>query len=113
MNVYHALLIQSTLEFKITPTEPMKRRQFMYSSACYEIGGLLFSLKEIDLYILKAKMTKSTYLRNTLKYGNHSFSKTDSRKQWQLDMPDPRIIFVVLFPFLKTENKGHALRPNK
>ena len=97
MNVYHALLIQSTLEFRVSPTEPIKRRQFMYSAACYEIGGLLFSLKEIDLFILKAKMTKSTYLRNAVKYGNHSFSKTDSRKQWQVDAADPRIILIVPF----------------
>jgi hypothetical protein len=91
-NVYHCLLQQAMLLSLNGPLHKKSVEPFM-RTACYEIGGDVFSLAELYCCVLRGKMSKPI---NPKPPYIEAPKKSNSYRYYALDYKDPRVNFVLV-----------------
>lgn len=92
VNIYNMLMIHSII-IKGTPGTNILERTSSMRTSKYNIGGILYSLIDIEHGILRNASTKPMLL-GPLSF-DMSFSSNDPRKKLALDVPVPNITFAL------------------
>lgn len=87
INIYNALVVHGILELNIRKS--VKEVQSFFRAVCYNVGGYIFSLDDIEHGILRGNKKKHFFSRKP-------FSDGDSRKKFSLAKADPRIHFALV-----------------
>lgn len=87
INIYNALVIHGNIE-KGTPVNTWQRYKF-FSTTSYDIGGLNFTLNDIENGILRGNKASMATLYLT------PFATNDPKLQYALDTVEPRIHFAL------------------
>jgi hypothetical protein len=90
-NIYHCLLQQAMLLSVNGPLHKKSVNHFM-RTACYEIGGGIFSLAELYCCVLRGKMSKPV---NPKPPYFEAPKKSQSYRHYALDYKDPRVNFIM------------------
>lgn len=90
-NIYHCLLQQAMLLSVNGPLQKKSVNHFM-RTACYEIGGDVFSLAELYCCVLRSKMSKPI---NPKPPYIEAPKKSQGYRHYALDCRDPRLNFVL------------------
>ena len=107
-------MLHGIIEFDLNKAND-KRRGQVIECLNYDIGGVLFSLGEIDLCILKGKYKSNpSRYRRACRYGplqNNRFNKNDHlRKSFQLFKFDYRLIFAVTKKKKKKKKREFSIK---
>ncbi|EPZ36129.1 PRELI/MSF1 domain-containing protein [Rozella allomycis CSF55] len=97
INVYHTLVIHSFLDIGRPTTMAVRKK--LQQLACYDLGGYIYSITDIEHGILRSKSTSPIVMKNQLITKlviRFKFSSTDPRnKHAPLYLAEPRINFVL------------------
>ena len=92
VNLYHTLLQHAMLLSVNGPLTKKSAVNFM-RTMCYEIGGDVFSLAEINTHVLRGKMSKPI---NPKAPYIEAPKKSSSYKHYALSYTDPRVNFILV-----------------
>jgi len=98
VNLYHCLLQHALLLSKTGPPTKRNVGHFMRTH-CYEIGGDVFSLAELESCVIRGNMSQAYYPKPPYV---RAPKKSRGHLAYSLDFVDPRIMFV-----LNTGNLSH------
>jgi hypothetical protein len=87
INIYNALVIHGMLELNIKKS--VKEVQSFFKVICYNVGGYIFSLDDIEHGILRGNKRKHMLSRKPFRSG-------DERARFGLEKADPRIHFALV-----------------
>lgn len=87
INIYNALVVHGVLELNISKS--VKEVPSFFKAVCYNVGGYVFSLDDIEHGILRANKKKHLL-------SSKPFSDSDPRKKFILEKADPRIHFALV-----------------
>lgn len=87
INIYNALVIHGNIE-KGTPSNTWQRYKF-FSTTSYDIGGLNFTLNDIENGILRGNKASMATLYLT------PFAQNDAKLEYALEQVEPRIHFAL------------------
>jgi hypothetical protein len=87
INLYNALVVHGILGLNIR--QSVKEVRSFFKAVCYNVGGYIFSLDDIEHGILRGNKKKHFFARRP-------FSDSDSRKKFILETADPRIHFALV-----------------
>lgn len=107
-NIYHCLLQQAMLLSVNGPLHKKSVNQFM-RTACYEIGGDVFSLAELYCCVLRGKLSKPI---NPKPPYIEAPKKSQAYRHYALDCKDPRLNFVLNTGDVACPRDTPILRPS-
>ena len=87
INIYNALVVHGILELNVRKS--VKEVRSFFRAVCYNVGGYVFSLDDIEHGILRGNKKKHFFSRKP-------FSDGDPRKRFTLAKADPRIHFALV-----------------
>jgi len=87
INIYNALVVHGILELNIHKS--VKEVPSFFNTVCYNVGGYIFSLDDIEHGILRGNKKKHFLSRRP-------FSDSDPRKGLMIEDVDPRIHFALV-----------------
>lgn len=108
-NIYHCLFQQALL---LSVNGPLHKRSLVsfMRTACYEIGGDVFSLAELYCCVLRGKMSKPA---NPKPPYIEAPKKSQGYRYYALDYNDPRVNFVLNTGDVACPRHVPVLRPDK
>lgn len=90
INIYNSLMVHASIEIGI-PTKPLQRK-FFFTHSAYVVGGLVYTLDDIEHGILRANARHPSPLKIS-----RQLPKRDKRRQFALPPPiDPRVHFALV-----------------
>ncbi|KPK30651.1 MAG: hypothetical protein AMK69_02830 [Nitrospira bacterium SG8_3] len=87
INIYNALVVHGILELNIKKS--VKEVSSFFNTVCYDVGGHIFSLDDIEHGILRGNKKKHFF-------SHRPFSDSDPRKRSIIETVDPRIHFALV-----------------
>jgi hypothetical protein len=87
INIYNALVVHAVVELNISKS--VKEVRSFFKAVCYNVGGYVFSLDDIEHGILRGNKKKHVL-------SSRPFSGGDPRKEFMLEKTDPRIHFTLV-----------------
>ena len=87
INIYNALVVHGILELNIKKS--VKEVSSFFNTVCYNVGGYIFSLDDIEHGILRGNKKKHFLSRRP-------FSDSDPRRRFIIEDVDPRIHFALV-----------------
>jgi hypothetical protein len=87
INIYNALVVHGVLDLNISKS--VKEVPSFFKAVCYDVGGHVFSLDDIEHGILRGNKKKHLL---SLK----PFSDSDPKKKYSMEKADPRIHFALV-----------------